>query len=149
MISETRQNDISPPVISPKVQRGARVFWIVTALMLAGLVLLHFFNPTQHSFYPACHFYKITHLHCPGCGSLRALHLLTHGDVAAAFDSNPLLIGGAPILGSIALWRRRNTSPGEHTVYIRPVEAWVILGVVLVFGVLRNLPFESTAWMSP
>jgi hypothetical protein len=77
------------------------------------------------------------------------LHLLTHGEVAAAFSSNPLLIGGIPIIALIGFWRWKKTAPGKHTVWISPAESWAILAIVILFGVLRNLPFQSVAWMSP
>ena len=39
---------------------------------------------------------------CPGCGSLRAVNDLTHGDVLAAASSNLVLVLALPVLA--LLW---------------------------------------------
>src|SRR2546421_11472933 len=58
---------------------------VCAGLALVGAAVLFWFEPTQHAFYPICAFHRTTGLLCPGCGSLRALHQLLHGQVAAAF----------------------------------------------------------------
>lgn len=116
-------------------------------MALVGLAVLYFFNPVEHAFYPPCVFYKLTHLHCPGCGGLRAMHQLTHGHFAAAFYSNPLLIASIPCLAWLGISKLRNRS--ARVLTIPPAAAWAIFVIVVVFGVLRNLPFAVFAWMSP
>lgn len=120
------------------------------ALIIGGLAVLFFFNPMEYAFYPTCPFYKLTHLHCPGCGSLRAVHQLTHGHISAAFHSNPLLIGSLPVLAWFGVrgWRRQ-ANQNANAFYIPPAVAWTTLAVVIAFGVLRNLPFPAFSWMSP
>ena len=120
--------------------------WLLGALALAGLAVLYLFNPVEHAFYPPCLFYQLTHLHCPGCGGLRAMHQLTHGHFAAAFLSNPLLIVSIPILVWLGISKLRNRS---SSVFMKPAAAWTILAIVVAFGVLRNLPYAAFAWMSP
>ncbi len=123
-----------------------RWLWLLGAAILGGLAVLYFFNPVEHAFYPPCLFHQLTQLHCPGCGGLRAMHQLTHGHFAAAFLSNPLLIVSIPCLARLGVSKLRNRSTG---MFMKPVAAWTILVIVVVFGILRNLPFAAFAWMSP
>src|SRR6266404_4011355 len=55
---------------------------------LAGAAFLYRFSPQEHSFYPRCPFYALTHHYCPGCGATRAVAELLHGHVAAAVHFN-------------------------------------------------------------
>ena len=143
-------NVIPPPVITSRASSSKRWVWLLSAMIVAGLVVLYFFNPTEHAFYPACQFYKLTHLHCPGCGSLRALHQLTHGHISVAFQSNPLLIVSIPAFAWFAFRKlRRSTNHSASQTPIRPAVAWTIFAVVTLFGVLRNLPHPAFAWMAP
>jgi Protein of unknown function (DUF2752) len=114
---------------------------------LAGSVIVYFFNPIEHAFYPACVFHQLTHLHCPGCGGLRAMHQLLHGNFTVAFHSNPLLIVSIPMLAWLGISKLCNRS-GSRLV-IQPAAAWTIFAIVVIFGILRNLPFAAFAWMSP
>ena len=127
--------------------RVTRRGWLLSAALLSGLAVLYFFNPIEHAFYPACLFHELTHLHCPGCGGLRALHQLTHGNFAAAFHSNLLLIVSIPMLAWLGISKLRNRS--ASVLMIQPVTAWTILAIVIVFGILRNLPFATFSWMAP
>ncbi len=77
--------------------RSIKLAWIVLALaVLDALVLLYFFDPATYSFYPRCPLHAITGLDCPTCGMLRAIHLLLHGQIRAAFAVNPLLFMALP-----------------------------------------------------
>lgn len=88
---------------------------------------------------------------CPGCGGLRAVNDLTHGDVPAAASSNLLLVVGAPIVlavlvvWTIARWRDR-PMPRLPERVARPLLLAAALGA-LAFTVLRNTP--AGAWLAP
>ena len=101
--------------------------WVAPFAVLAALALLYFFPPAQYGFYPQCMFFNLTGLSCPGCGSLRSVHHLLHGEVATAFRFNPLLFMLVPAL---ILFRRH-----LH----KPAWLWSLVGVVLAFTVARNL----------
>ena len=66
-------------------------------IVAAAAVAAYFFDPSSDPFFPPCPTNLITHLHCPGCGTLRALHALTHGDFRAAFSQNALAMVLLPI----------------------------------------------------
>ncbi len=114
----------------------------LAALGLAGAALLFAFDPARHAFYPVCLFKKMTGYDCPGCGGLRAMHQLLRGDVWRAFQLNPLVVVGLPLLGLWFIRTRRTASrrrqSGSGTVLFW---AWLLFTTVVVFGVMRNLPF--------
>jgi len=118
---------------------------------LAGLVLF-FFDPSQYHFYPLCVFHQTTGLLCPGCGSLRALHHLLHGNIHTAFRFNPLVVLCLPFVfclaAACALRHARNQPMFSST---RPL--WQLLFsfllVALAFGVWRNLPGAPLAMLPP
>ena len=108
------------------------------------------FDPSDSPFYPVCQFHALTGLDCPGCGSLRALHELLHGNLAGAFRFNALLVlslPGACWLGGRCALRLLKNQPA--TIAIRPAWLWGALVVMLLFGVMRNLPFDCLAWLGP
>lgn len=124
---------------------------LIAGVLLLVAVVFFFFDPTRHAFYPSCLFYKLTGLNCPGCGGLRALHQLTHGDIVAAFRCNPLLITLLPFIAFLSLrWFKhgRSAFDGNPGIF-RPATIWTLLAVTLVFTILRNLPGPAFAWMSP
>jgi hypothetical protein len=131
---------ISRPIATTRKELFPRVLFLV--FFLAGLGVLFFFNPQQHAFYPFCLFHRMTGLLCPGCGSLRAVHELLHGDLVGALRYNPLLVASLPLAGFL-FWRSLGlptrseaAGPDSSSRWI-----WVALGVLLLFGVVRNLPF--------
>ena len=118
--------------------------------LAAGAAVLFFFDPARSGFYPQCLLHQYTGLNCPACGSLRALHHLTHGEFRAAFHCNPLLI----VLLLLAAWIGgdwlvRGRAALEKNPFLRPGAAYILLFMTVVFTVLRNLPGPVFAWMSP
>ncbi|MGH9578069.1 MAG: DUF2752 domain-containing protein, partial [Terriglobales bacterium] len=76
-----------------------------------GAAILYRWNPATAGFYPICPFLSLTGWYCPGCGSLRALHQLLHGNLGAAFDLNPLLVVALPFV-AIEILARLLNRPG-------------------------------------
>ena len=140
-----------PPVFPVRHSRRDLVPWGAALGLVAAGLILHRFNPTEYPFYPACLFHALTGLNCPGCGCLRALHHLLHGEFAAAFHCNPLLIAILPLAFLAALrWLiHRRRPPPPAAFFSRPAAVWTLLAVIVAFSVLRNLPFPALAWMSP
>ena len=101
-----------------------------------ALVVLAVANPEQGG-YPRCPFVALTGWSCPGCGTLRALHALTHLDVARAFSFNALAMLMVPVLAfAFVRWAR-----GRESLRIQPWMPRVLLVAVVSFAVVRNLPF--------
>ena len=125
--------------------------WAGAALAATVLLaILFFFPPSEYPFYPRCPLHTMTGLHCPGCGSLRALHSLLHGHIAAAFHFNALLILSLPFLACLGFNSFRS-SLGKNLVSTGPrsVWIWIFFGAMIAFGVLRNLPFATFSHWAP
>ena len=113
--------------------------------MLAS-VALHLRDPHQSGSWGFCPWYLLTGTHCPGCGGLRAVNDLTRGDLGAAASSNLLFVASLPVVA--LLWAR---SLGQRWQGLRRplpqpvagVGAAVAVGLVVVFWVVRNLPFGA------
>ena len=110
-------------------------------LAIGGVVTLFLFDPATHGFYPVCALHQTTGLLCPGCGTLRALHQLTHGNFAAAWRFNPLVVALLPVGIWLAarelIWlATARRLPGFVT---RPIFGWALMAALVIFGILRNV----------
>ena len=122
----------------------------LVAILVTGAVLF-LFNPTQYGLYPACPLHKLTGLSCPGCGSLRALHQLGHGHFAEALRLNPPLMIALPFLAWILLQRIALEIGFRSwpTLSWPRRRGWLVVAGVLLFSLLRNLPFEPFSRLAP
>jgi len=117
-------------------------------VVLAGFALVAVVDPNEPGHYPTCPFLALTGLYCPGCGSLRAAHALTRGDVATSAGDNILFTLGLPL--AVLLWGRwlyvrakGRPAPVLPAPGTRPA-LWVAgLAVLVLFGVVRNLPWGA------
>jgi hypothetical protein len=140
---------LPPRYAEPAPSRTVPLALSLLAALAAGAVLF-LFNPSEHSFYPFCLFYRTTGLLCPGCGGLRAMHQLLHGHLAAAFRFNALFICSLPFLGwwglrcVLARIRHQPAPMG-----FRPAWLWFGFAVLVLFGILRNLPFAQQVCLAP
>jgi len=113
---------------------------VILAFGCLAAAVLFFFNPGQHGFYPFCLFHRMTGLQCPGCGSLRALHQLLHGNVLEALRLNALLVLSFPLVSWLLA---RSAAPlfglRVRPLCIRPAWVWTTFALVAIFGIARNL----------
>ncbi|MBX6382785.1 MAG: DUF2752 domain-containing protein [Microbispora sp.] len=102
-------------------------------------------DPNQPGHYPTCPFLFVTGLYCPGCGSLRAVHALAHGDVLTAVSLNPLTAAAIPFLVyRWAVWALRSWQGRPvRTSLAHPAYLWGLVAVVIVFWVVRNTPWGN------
>ena len=117
----------------------ALLLWLTIA---AAAIFLFVFEPGKSAFSPICPFRALTGFTCPGCGTTRGLHQLLHGNLAAAFQLNPLLILSLPFL-VYALVRYTNTALRGQPIRKNTLQAkyiWALFGIVLFFWVIRNTP---------
>ncbi len=109
----------------------------------SGLIVLFLFDPaTTRGLYPVCPLHEMTGLLCPGCGTLRALHQLTHGNFAAAWGFNPLVVALLPVAFWLGLRELIWLGTGRRLpgIVTRPIFGWILIAVMIAFGVLRNVP---------
>lgn len=87
---------------------------------------------------------------CPGCGGLRAVNDLTHGEVVSAASSNLLVVVLMPfavlalVVWASDRWRGRSRRLPRRVVV---VGGYVLLAAAGVFGLLRNTP--AAPWLAP
>ncbi|MGA9493320.1 MAG: DUF2752 domain-containing protein [Mycobacterium sp.] len=106
------------------------------ALLAAALAYIGLVDPHDpNSFFPVCPFRLLTGWNCPGCGALRMIHDVLHGDLTAAVADNVVLLVGIPLLAGWGLLRHRRGKP-PLTI---PMTA-AVLSTLLAWTVVRNLP---------
>ena len=143
------QTSIPPMIAAP---RPALAPWVLLAGALgAGMVLYYLLDPAQTHIFPTCYFHEATGLDCPGCGGQRALHQLLRGHVAEAFHLNALLFALLPLGLWLLLWEMVRAVTGRTwpTVFSRPAAIWALAGVIVAFGIARNLPFAPFNLLHP
>jgi hypothetical protein len=120
-------------------------------LAAISLVLLRIFDPTTSGIFPPCPLHYLTGLYCPGCGSLRAIHALLHGNLHDAWAMNPLTVVLLPFLAyglaseALLAWRGRGLpQPMLSAAGIR-----TLCAVIVLFGVVRNLPLHPFNLLAP
>ena len=121
-------------------------------IVLLGLVVLFYFlNPVEHQIFPKCTFHSLTGYHCPGCGSQRAIHSLLHFNFKGVISNNILFLPAMllvlyhyihPVLNRIFNWRLPN-------IFYYKKLPWMIFIVVILFWILRNLPYYPFSVLAP
>ncbi len=129
-----------------------RLLLVAVVLGVGTILYLYSVSPERPGRYPTCPLYQMTGLHCSGCGSLRCLHSLLHGDVRQALAYNAMTTLALPPLGLYGAWF------GMAWVLGRPLQPrwrvgpWVAVVVVaffLLFAIVRNLPLEPFRQLAP
>ncbi len=125
---------------APAVWRRVRGPAAIALGTLAASAALAVRSPHLPGSYGFCPLRAVTGAYCPGCGALRAVHDLLQGDLAGAWDMNPLLVVAAPV--ALVLWARWVWLAWRgRPVPLVSTRAAIGLGVVLaLFAVARNLP---------
>ncbi len=123
---------------------------------LGALALLHVRDPHQTGSYGFCPFLLVTGQPCPGCGGLRAMNNLTHGDVVGALSSNAMAVVLLVVMGAawVAwLYQRLRGRPAPFagrsggTSRLRGTVLWGLVAAFVIFGVLRWTPWG--VWLRP
>jgi hypothetical protein len=119
--------------------------------MTIGSAYVAYLDPTASHFFPVCPLFEVTGFACPGCGLTRGFHALFHGDVSAAMHFNALIPVWVVIFGyvflSLCLLAIRGR--GLKMWPTAPSFLWSFMIVLLVFGVLRNMPIYPLSLLFP
>ncbi|MFC8345450.1 DUF2752 domain-containing protein [Streptomyces sp. NPDC057280] len=142
-------NADSPRVLTPtRVLSRLGVPAGVLAAVAGAFAYVAAVDPNEPGHYPVCPLLRYTGLYCPGCGGLRSAHAFVHGDVMAALHANAVAVLG--YLGFAVLWTVwvvRAARGRPMRVDLGPLHLWTLGMLLLVFTVVRNLPFGG--WLHP
>ena len=124
----------------------------ICALSTVIFQILYNFNPAvPNNIYPPSLSREWGGFYCPGCGMLRALHQLLHGNWQSALRFNPLLIICLPYFiywitpYFIKYFYRINL----YTIHHKNLQIILTILVILVYGILRNIPSPIFLWLVP
>lgn len=125
---------------------------IALILLGIGLCLVYIFiNPSDVDFLPKCPFYVFTGFYCAGCGSQRATHQLLNLNFIGVLQQNIfflfvlLLILYQLIISSI----NRYSNKKVYNYIYHPKGPIIILVIVLLFWILRNIPYHPFNLLAP
>ncbi|MFH0520125.1 DUF2752 domain-containing protein [Streptomyces sp. M41] len=120
----------------------------VLAAVVGAFAYVGAVDPNEPGHYPACPLLQYTGIYCPGCGGLRSAHAIAHGDLLAALQDNALAVLGYVLFAALwTVWVIRAVRGRPFRVELGPAQLWASGALLLVFTVVRNLPFGG--WLHP
>ena len=100
-----------------------------------------------------CGLRQSTGLYCPGCGGTRCAHEILTGDLLSALSHNAMLFSGFILLmlGLMYLIIRMTImgKPAPRIPDVRPAWLWAIVGGIILFTILRNIPTYPFTLLAP
>lgn len=140
-----------PTLARPSASQG----WAALGVLGGAAALTWLRDPHVPGNLGTCPSLLLFGVYCPGCGSLRAIHDLTHGDLGAAFGHNVLVVPALLFVVGWAVWaiRPRWLAGGldqiaqwwRQSALARLPLVWGLVVVLVAFTVLRNLPGSALA----
>ena len=94
----------------------------------------------------------ITGLYCPGCGAGRASYNILHGNFLTAFCYNPVMVFLLPFLGIYFVTVAADWALTGKNHVDKKINPKILIGILvflLIFGVIRNLPFYPFRLLVP
>lgn len=133
---------------APCAYRGALRRTAAPLALLGGVVgafgYVAAVDPNAPGHYPLCPLRYFTGLDCPGCGGLRSAYAFAHGDVITALGCNALAVAGYLLFAAgWAVWFCRAVRGRPFAPALRPVHRHALVALLVVFTVVRNLPFGA------
>jgi hypothetical protein len=140
----------APPILQPRRMRLSLPLLGVVAVA-AATVVLFLFDPSRNGFYPRCLLYVSTGIYCPGCGGLRAVHSLVHGDVLAALHFNALFVLSIPFVCVYGVRQFSAMMAGRRPPQLltNSLAIKILVSVVVLFTILRNIPMAPFMYLAP
>lgn len=121
------------------------------AAAAAGVVILTVFDPANSGIFPPCPVHYLTGWYCPGCGSLRAIHQILHGDLRSAWAMNPLTVLLLPFIGYGLASHALVVLTGRSLPRVFLPAGWIraLCAAIVLFGILRNVPLYPFELLAP
>ena len=100
-----------------------------------------------------CNIKSLTGLECPGCGGQRSLHFLLHGHILTALRYNLFLVVSLPFLmifyiRFVQVYILKKEKYLNSFIF-KPAFGYALLIFVVLFFILRNLPFFPFNYLAP
>jgi hypothetical protein len=125
---------------------------LICFLLTLGLIYLYSFDPAaSDTIYPHSLSREWGGFYCGGCGMLRALHQLLHGNWRAALRFNPLLIICLPYF---FYWITPYLLKYFYQIDLYPIkhqkkQILLTVAIALIYGILRNNTIPALSWLVP
>jgi hypothetical protein len=134
----------------PSINQRSKSLALLAVVCIVAAVL-YLFSPYDSGVYAPCPFNALTDLYCPGCGTLRGLYELLHGRIGSAFGLNPLMVLLLPFMAFSFITYVVAGMKGRpvRKFFIPSGLIWALLGIVLLFWILRNLPYYPFTLLAP
>ena len=125
--------------------------YIMAIIVLGAFLIYTLIDPIALGLGIPCPFHAVTGLHCPGCGSQRAIHCAVRGDLSGVSANNVLLWPAVAIViyhNGVQLYNRNASTPITNYLYKKRT-AIIIVTIVILFWILRNIPSAPFNWLAP
>lgn len=125
------------------------LFCFLTSL---GIILFYNFDPASpNNYYPPSLSRNWGGFYCAGCGTMRALHQLLHGNLYAALKLNPLLIIALPYF---FYWIIPTLTKYFYNIILYSIpdknkQLIISIIIAILYGFLRNIPEPPFSWLAP
>lgn len=100
----------------------------------------------------SCPLHTVTGWYCPGCGTTRSVRALLHGNLAQAFAYNQMAFIVLPLVGYAlgrSLWSWIWDLPDDRKGSLPARCGWLLVGGMVLYAVLRNLPYYPFTLLAP
>lgn len=122
------------------MSRNRALFTITAVVAVLAAIVYFYFDPSSTRLFPRCLFLETTGLKCPGCGSQRAIHALLHGQVAAAWHYNAMLVMALPTIAFYwVVSLGRNRWPRFYNWLFSRSVLLTLVALIVLWWVLRNV----------
>lgn len=125
---------------------------LICFLVSLGLVIFYNFDPANSSnIYPPSLTREWGGFYCAGCGTLRAIHQLLHGNWQAALRLNPLLVIALPycLYWVVPYFFRYFYQINLYSIQYKNKQVLATAIACIAYGIMRNMPHPALSWLVP
>ena len=123
----------------------------LAVLAAAAGAFIYAVDPRNPDTYPVCPFFGLMGWHCPGCGTLRGIHMLLHGNVVEAVSYNALAMIALPSIAYtfVTSALRDLRFPAPAALFVPHQWVWLLCISIVAFAVIRNVPYAPFSYLAP
>jgi hypothetical protein len=127
---------------------------LLPILAVAGYLYFRLSTVVPFEGISLCILRNLTGFYCATCGATRATFELIHGNLAGAFALNPLFLIMIPFTAYFLLAGYLRLLPISFQLPLPGLRGGLILvailiAVLILFTVVRNLPWPAFSWLAP